>query len=352
MTIFFFISGFLIAGQILDELDRTATLALGRFYARRALRLYPALIGMVVLGGLAFAAVGGHVGPADVAAALFYLGNYHLPLGVFWSGLMPDVPHPFVILWSLAVEEHYYLVFPFLALLFARDRTRFAVLIVVLILAVTAWRAGLVQRCAGACSLLRVEHGTDTRVDSILFGALLATLLASGWRARVRDWAASGWAPWAGVALLGAALVIRDPWFRDVLRFSVQGVGLLVLLAWLLGAGRTHPLRRVLGHRWLILIGRWSYSLYLWHWVVYVLARVLAPGWTGPLAEPTIPSPGWMAAVFVPLVLLSLAAAACSYYGIERPMLRFRRALGSHSMAAISAPAPPRAPPGSTEAPA
>jgi peptidoglycan/LPS O-acetylase OafA/YrhL len=172
-------------------------------------------------------------------------------------------------------------------------------------------------------------------------------------RRRILRWLSGVWTLSVGSALLVGALIVRDPWFRDVLRFSVQGVGLAMFLGGLLHADRMQAARRALGHRWLILVGRWSYSLYLWHWVVFVLARALFPAWTGPLANPTIPSPGWMLAVFVPLVSVSLGAAACSYYVIERPMLRIRRAFGSQPlMSGAPAAAPTRAPSGSTEMPA
>ena len=338
VTIFFFVSGYLITGQILEQLDRNGRFSLPNFYIRRVLRLYPALLAMVALAGLAFVAVGGPVTVVDVLAATFYLGNFDQLLGFFGPGPL-DTPHPYSVLWSLAVEEHFYLVFPCLALLLARRRVAFITLILGVIVAVTLWRAHMAQACQQGCVLLRIEHGTDTRVDSILYGALLASMLASP----VREWTlrllGRAWSPAIGAVLLVAALVIRDPWFRDVVRFAFQGVGLFLVIGAIIHEDRLRPARLLLGHPVLVLVGRWSYSLYLWHWVVCVMARIVLPAaLAGPLVEPTTPPAWWMAGVFTPLVALSLAAAAASYYGIERPMLRARRAFGSHGLPDVGTP--------------
>jgi peptidoglycan/LPS O-acetylase OafA/YrhL len=333
VTIFFFISGYLITGQILGEIDRTGRLDLGMFYWRRALRLYPALLAMVVFGGLAFVAVGGMITATDVAAALFYFANIHEIAGGFDSGLL-RASHPYSVLWSLAVEEHYYLLFPLIAALFAVRRLRLAGALVAIIAAVTLWRFHVAGTGLADSIPLRVEHGTDTRVDSILYGALLSVLLASRWRAATLRLVANPTAAVVGLALLLLSLTIRDPWFRHTWRFTVQGVGLFLSVGALLHGPSLAAARWVASTRTALLLGRWSYSLYLWHWIVLSLAVALLPVTLAkPLIETGRPPIWWLASVFLPLLGVSLALSAASYYGVERPMLRVRRAFGSHAIA-------------------
>jgi peptidoglycan/LPS O-acetylase OafA/YrhL len=308
------------------------------FYLRRILRLYPALIVMVTASAILFPALGGRMAASDVVWALFYGTNYHAMAGGNQSGI-PFVPHPFAILWSLAVEEHYYLAFPLIVWLFGRSREKLAWAIAALILAVTAWRFHVIGYCSdhptvGFCAVpFRIEHGTDTRVDSILYGAMLATLLGSRWSGKTLAGLRSHAVFAVGAVALLASFLIRDPWFRDGLRFSVQGMGLFICVGATLYAAALAPLRRLLAHPVAILVGRWSYSLYLWHWPVFSVCGVLLPiaVWV-----PFLHGAGslaWTALLFPTLTALSLGLAVSSYYGIERPMVALRRRFGSHAVA-------------------
>jgi len=345
VTIFFFVSGFLITRQLISEVGATGTLRFDMFYLRRVLRLYPALIVMVTASAVVFPTLGGRMATSDIVWALFYGTNYHAMAGGNQSGI-PFVPHPFAILWSLAVEEHYYLAFPLIVWLFGRSREKLAWAIGVLILAVTAWRFHVVGYCAdhpqvGFCAVpFRIEHGTDTRVDSILYGALLATLLGSRWGGNVLASLRSPAVFAAGALALLASFVIRDAWFRDGLRFSVQGMGLFICVGAILYAAPLAPLRRLLAYPVAILIGRWSYSLYLWHWPVFSLCGVLLPT---AIWLPFLHGAGslaWTALLFPTLTAVSLALAIGSYYGIERPMVTLRRRFGSHAVADRGGQAP------------
>ena len=334
VTIFFFISGFLITGLLLQELDGTGRIALPMFYVRRALRLYPALLALVAVGGIAFLGVGGLITVTDLLGSVLYLTNILENFGAYSSGI-PHAPHIYAALWSLALEEHYYLVFPLLVVLLARRRGAFIVALVGLTALVFAWRWHVATECwNGGCSEYRVEHGTDTRIDSILFGALFATLLASRWRAITLQWLGNVPAGLLGVLLLLLALVVRDPWFRVTSRFLVQGLGLLLLIGAVLYAPGLAWARTVLSWRPCLLMGRLSYSFYLWHWAVLCIALPLLPH---ALAAPIITQDGlsvsWVATVMAPLLLLSFALAAISYYGIELPMVAVRRRFGSHAIA-------------------
>ncbi len=334
VTVFFFISGYLITGLLLAESDRTGGLSLRFFYVRRLLRLYPALLVMIAVSGGAFLLVGGHITLADVLAAVLYLANIWEIAGGFDPGL-PNAPAPFGVLWSLAVEEHYYIVFPLLVLLFARRRVAFVATLFALVGLVTLWRWRVASGCQdGSCFFYRVEHGTDTRIDSILFGALLSALLASPFRARTLAVLRTIAAPVAGLTLLLLALAIRDPWFRETTRFTVQGVGLMLVVGSVLYGPSMGWVRAVLSLQPCLFIGRLSYSLYLSHWTVLcVVLPLLPPSLAAPLITPAFPPLAWIASVCAPMVFVSILLAAGSYYGVERPMTALRRRFGSHVVA-------------------
>ena len=339
VTVFFFISGYLITGQLLSEIDRTGAISLRLFYIRRVLRLYPALIAMLAAGLLTFSLIGGRITSLDTASALFYFVNILEIFRPLASG-MPGVPHPFGVLWSLAVEEHYYLFFPLLALALARRRGAFILAMLGLIAAVTIWRFHVATLCDTGCTILRVEHGTDTRIDSILYGAVLASLLASKLRPATLRLISTWQAALVGAFLIVSSLLVRDPWFRQTLRFSIQGIGLFLLVGAVLYAPALAGAHAVLENRLAVRVGRWSYSLYLWHWLVLCAAMALLPPWAAAPLVDAAPSAAWFALVFAPLLAASFALAAASYYGIERPMLRVRRAFGSRTTADQPGPKP------------
>lgn len=336
VTVFFFVSGFLITRQLLAERrDRGGRIAIVAFYMRRLLRLYPALFGMIVLGGLAFTLAGGQVSAPQLVAALLYVTNY-ATLALDWAVDPIHYHGLFDILWSLAVEEHFYLVFPLLVLLLGRSPGRFAGWLLAAMLGVTAWRWHVAGAClSGAWCLggvpdLRVNWATDTRMDSLLAGAVLAALLGSagapvllrlfGRRATLA----------AALLLLVASLVIREPTFRLNGRFVLQHVGLFLGVGALLFAPCWHPLRRLLSAAPARLLGRLSYSLYLWHWVVISVAWQATFG----RMEPDVPEQlRWLRLSAPWIIALSLALAWLSYVGIERPMLRLRRRWGSRGVA-------------------
>jgi peptidoglycan/LPS O-acetylase OafA/YrhL len=335
VTVFFFISGLLITRQLLAEQAATGSIRLGLFYARRLLRLYPPLIVMVAVGGLLFAWLGGPVVWKQVLSALFYFYNY-APMVFGWFGT-PLGNSPFDVLWSLAVEEHFYLLFPIILLMFGRDRNRFALIMVGCLVLVLAWRWHLLAACEqganvclGVSSQQRIEASTDTRLDSILYGALLATLLGSRWAHRTLRLIDSPIAFVAGAGCLLLSLAIRNPNFRDTLRYSLQGVGLLLAIGSLLFAPRLDSVRMILACPVSRLVGRLSYSIYLWHWVLISCLLQYRFGHMD-MADPVQFT--WLFHAAVPIVLAALVCAYCSYYGVERPVLTLRRRLGSHVVA-------------------
>ena len=334
VTLFFFISGYLITRQLLGSLAARGRIGLGGFYLRRVLRLAPAGLAYTLLAGLAYRWAGGSLSPLGWLAAVFYGANV-FDLWVGYRSTLDGVRHPFNILWSLAIEEHFYAAWPIvLAAVWRWRAALWAVL--ALCLAVLAWRLWLLGHCSGAWSIIcgrvqpdprwrynRLYLGTDTRLDSIAWGALLALAeqRRQAWVGRAaHSWPvqAAAWLVLVGGFLSNGAAV------RHVLRTTLQGAALLVLLPAILH--RDHALRRVLSAPAALLVGRLSYSLYLWHWGAFAVADRVA-GRDRAL---------WLA-IGLPLSVL----AACASYGlVEQPMLRLRHRAGSHAPLAL-VPAPP-----------
>ena len=339
VTVFFFVSGFLITRQVLAEQALRGQLPLGAFYIRRLLRLYPALLVALVIGGAVFVALGGRFPPGQVLAAVFYYTNYY---GRFSSyiGVPDGMYNPFGILWSLAVEEHYYLVFPALVVLLGRTRLRFALVLCGVIAAVTLWRFHVAQACSFAAVPClgdgaddRILQGTDTRIDSILYGAILATLLGTRWAAPLLRVLQQPVVFVVGVALLAVSFVIRDPMFRDTARFTMQGIGLFLAIGSALFSARLGWVRTLLSLPVAIRLGRWSYSLYLWHSIVLMCIVSVLPAsiWRPALVDGRI-SVAWDI-LGIPVVLaVSAGVAALSYHYVEMPMVALRRRFGSHAV--------------------
>ena len=267
VTVFFFLSGYLITTLLRKEHDERGTVSLRRFYLRRALRILPPFY--LVLGLAALAAqvglTAGGLEPRALAAQALHLANYWI-LRHGYDGQ----PAGTGVYWSLAVEEHFYLVFPCLYLVLralVRDRRGHVAVILTLCAAVLAWRCLLVYGHGAPTD--RTYVASDTRVDSILFGCALAVVgnpMLDG-PSRVPE---AGW-KWvllpAGVLALLVSFVWRDPAFRETFRYSLQGVALCPVFVVAMRYPNWPPCR-LLNLRVMSFLGVLSYPLYLVHHVV------------------------------------------------------------------------------------
>jgi len=310
VTVFFVLSGFLISTLMREEFARSRTIAFGAFYLRRLLRLMPPLVVVVALAAAASALgwIDGSFSAGGLFAALLYGGNYHVIANDFHG-----MPAGLGVVWSLAIEEHYYLLYPPLALLLLRigRPARAAAFLALACVAVLAWRCWLVWHGASADYL---TMATDTRVDAILVGCAMA-LWRNPWLdapTRLGD-AAQRRLALACVVLLLATLLVRDETFRLTARFTLQSVAIAGLV-WLAVARAGSAPWRWLGLPPLVYLGTVSYTVYLAHHMILLgLARHF-PGW------------GWPALTLVGAAL-TLALAEPMRRWVERPFADWRRRL-------------------------
>lgn len=312
VTVFFFVSGFLITRLLIAEAEKKGRIGLKDFYIRRAIRLFPALIGMTFVSTAIHIGLGlGQPTGTEFAAANFYFTNY-FQIAQQAAGNAPYMS--WTPLWSLAVEEHFYLLFPALLILAGLRWNRITTVLFGLIVAVPLWRL-TVSVIWPETAELYTYMATDARIDSIAYGCLFTLILH-----RLRDPNALrlliGWTP-AGLALMAllASFIVRDDMFRQALRFSVQGLAIGVLMLNLY-FGRmfrwAFPILELPPLRW---IGRVSYGLYLWHFPVLDLVRRLE------LSEPVT--------IIVALVA-SFAVTALSFYFWEQKFIGLRKRYGAH----------------------
>ncbi len=305
VDMFFVLSGFLITTLLLRERSRNGAISLGRFYARRALRLFPAVVAVcvfVLIHGPQLSGAEHTRGLRNgVLGTLFYFSNWQQAFDLLPLYNLTD--HT----WSLAIEEQFYLIWPpVLALLLWRrtgPRRLLGVLLtltaVSVILRAALWLSGQPHA--------RVYYGSDVRADALLIGCALAVVHYYGGLPR---WVRLGAVPAAAALVAFIGLVhLQDGWLYDG-GLTLIALTSAVFIAALVAAPGDVPARVV---SWMPLrgLGRISYGLYLWHWPIFL---ILSPGVVGL---------SWLGTNAV-RVAVSVAAAIASYFLIERPFLRLR----------------------------
>ena len=327
VDVFFVISGFLITGLLLREKEASGGIHLPSFWKRRARRLLPALGLLVVTCTAAAFVIGGDllVGLGkQVLGALTFSYNW-LALAGGSSYFDETTPELLRNLWSLAVEEQFYLLWPLAVLLLVLLRRRTRLLIVVALAIASALAMVLLFTPDDPT---RVYYGTDTHSFGLAIGAALA-IATTGWTQQVLAWSRASrfWLPLAG--LVGVAGIIALAVAMPAENPLVYQGGLVVvaLLSALAIAGAVVPggfLGRLLDlppFRW---IGERSYGLYLWHWPAYVLVSAAVP-----VTDPD-GAGGWMLGAIA--LVVTVLFAAVSYRHLETPVRRngFRATLRSY----------------------
>jgi peptidoglycan/LPS O-acetylase OafA/YrhL len=262
VDVFFVLSGFLITALLLREVDRGGVSFRG-FYWRRGWRLLPALA-VMLFAHLIYAIIVGlplHQEAVSIVAAFTYTYNYVAVIRP--RSLAPELGH----LWSLAVEEQFYLIWPLALVLMLRRRSQWLVPFVLVI--------GIVVVALNRVWVFQHSHGgyirTDTRADALLIGALLAWTWTRGLIPKVDP------KPAAWLAVIGMVAIIemstnRQSTILHVGGFTVFAAGVAVVIFAILESNwgavlRWRPLRGV---------GRVSYALYLWNGVIF--AAILRQG--------------------------------------------------------------------------
>jgi peptidoglycan/LPS O-acetylase OafA/YrhL len=324
VDLFFVISGFLITGLLADQCQRQNTGLLAPFYWRRAKRLLPAawlMIAGVVAAASLFAADALPRLRSDALASFFYVTNWGLiarDISYFEStGRPPLLMH----LWSLAIEEQFYLLWAPLVLwgLPRLGRGRMAIVTVVLALASAAWMAVMSARIgylADQTDPSRLYFGTDTHGFALLFGAALGLLWQPHRQTKRRGKRISTGRAWqplaAGLTALAAMLALFGLLYEQTSWLYPWGFLLSAAVSVVLIVAATHPGSAFglwLDQRVMRWIGERSYGIYLWHWPIFMLTR---PDIDLPALPPAVVACGRIALV--------IAVAALSYTWVESPI--------------------------------
>ncbi len=319
VTVFFFLSGYLITTLLRREHDRSNRIDLKKFYMRRVLRILPPFYLVLFLAVAASWLVGVYSNFSALqlealVSQFFHYSNYHnVEYGNQYMALGTEV------YWSLAVEEHFYLLFPVFYILLRRfqlEASKQACIFLGLCLLVLLWRCLLVF--AMGADYDRIFFATDTRIDSILFGCAMAVARNPAME-QDRQISESN-LKWIflplGLALLMLTLLVRVDSLRDTLRYSIQGIALYPIFM----AAIRFPdwgLFKVLNWNWVRFVGVLSYSLYLVHFVVIKIFNA------------TMPELGMMTTGFLTLVV-SFVISYAIYRFAEVPAAKLKRRFASH----------------------
>ena len=306
VMMFFVLSGFLITWLLLGEQAATGRVSLRAFYWRRTLRIFPAFYAfwflVVALGALRF----GEAPSEHAWSAFFYLSNYYSALNDHPEGAFSHT-------WSLALEEQFYLLWPFAFLCCRGDLRRLTYLIGAVIGGVLLHRLALTYIFDAPGSY--IYSAFDTRVDQLMVGCLVAVLLKR--RALEGFWTracAYSMAPVLTLGLLVGSLVMGDglvPRYRDGWGYTVHAALYGVLIVQLIALSGS-PLWSWLNSAPLRFLGRISYPLYLYQQITLYPVRSALAGY---------PVPFQLAVA----IALTVTVASLSYYMIERPFLRLKR---------------------------
>ena len=321
VTIFFVLSGYLITTLMRVEHTRSGAISYRGFYLRRLVRLMPPLLIVVAVAGVlaALSVIDGNFTLGGLLSALFYFGNYYVISHDF-----DGMPAGLGVIWSLSIEEHYYVFYPPLAALLLRvGRVGLsATLLSILCAVVLAWRYWLVFNGGSEAYLIMVTY---TRVDAILVGCIMA-LVRNPWLdprpapKALNDWALAGLC----VAVLIGTLVFRDDVFRLTARYTLQSLAIAPLIYLAVARAEQLPFRW-LSAKPVVYIGTISYTIYLSH---HLILLGLAKHW---------PQLNWIGVTLLGAVL-TLAVAEPMRRWVEQPCAKLRQRLHRKTAAPAQAP--------------
>jgi len=337
VDVFFVLSGFLITSLLLDELGRAGRIGLTGFWIRRARRLLPALVLMVLAVGAARQLLPAQALTGlrdDALAAFLWVANWRFveqKTDYFTQGAPAS---PLQHAWSLGVEEQYYFVWPVVLiavtlLLAARARRYFRRATVGAVRLTTFVIAALGTLASAALAIVlasdgardRVYFGTDTRAEALLIGSAASALLVRDWPSLNRGWCLirTRWGrriarvlPVIGLAGLAAATHYATGSAGEFRRGLLIGVAVAaVLVVAPVTLEQRGAIARILALPPLVWLGAISYGVYLWHWPIFLALNGERTGWSG-------------LSLFAARCGATLAVAAASWWLIEQPIRRWR----------------------------
>ncbi|CDO11390.1 acyltransferase family protein [Mycolicibacterium cosmeticum] len=275
VSIFFFISGFLITRLLLAEEHRfQRPIAIKSFYIRRFIRLLPPLLLMGVIAVPAlYYFYPEDFSPAQIAMSFTYLGNITKYGAMAW-GWREGYP-AIEPLWSLAVEEHFYLLLPAALLLFRTPRSRVIMMSVAVVVPLII-RVWYYEVAPVALADQFNYHFTFTRLDSIGFGVLLTLLLDAGWLRIPSRRFVGHLLVFGGGLLMLASMVHWSQAYEIAWKYSFQSLAIGIFFVGVIFAPNYRWLRRLLERKPIAHLGKISYEMYLWHLpILAVLVAVL-----------------------------------------------------------------------------
>ena len=277
VNVFFLLSGFLITTLMMREHASRGSVSIKEFYIRRALRILPPMYIVLAIGVVLTVSgvLPGIIDARSVIMQCLHLTNYYL-IAAGHPHLVPGLS----VYWSLAVEEHYYLLFPFVfAFCYPRmGAKRMAMVLFVLAVAVIFWRTIIIAR--NPVYTPRTWAATDTRIDSILWGCILAL-----WRnPALTPSTAEPLASWKSCVLALTGLVATsffyyNIFFKEAFGYTLESVCLIPLFCAAI-LKRDWLTVRLLNTKVLRWVGQISYTLYLSHLMFFTLFRTNFPNWS------------------------------------------------------------------------
>ena len=318
VDVFFVISGFVITGVLLRERATENSTSLPRFYARRARRILPAAtLVIIVTVTVAYHYLGpltGHETAIDGQWAAVFLANFHFAASQTNYLASQQPPSALQNYWSLAVEEQFYIVYPTIFLLTAgvirRIPLRRRLIAVLIVIVVASYSYSIVFTSANATSAF---FSPLTRAWELALGALIA-VLGPSLRCVPRLLASIGsWLGLAAIVVAGVSLTSATVYPGALVAIPVVGAALVI------AAGTARPdlgAELLLRRRPFQLLGLISYSLYLWHWPILVIATQYRGATTLPVWDNVV------------LLLIATVAAVLTYRFLENPARHARVLVG------------------------
>jgi peptidoglycan/LPS O-acetylase OafA/YrhL len=294
VDIFFVLSGFLITRILLEEYKNQNNIDLLRFYVHRFTRLAPALVAMCVLVLIGYTVLKGGLAPDKFfngLLALSYLSNIYMTL----TGSMID---PFSHTWSLAQEEQFYLIWPFVLLLILRARVRFNRLAVGLVI------LALLSSATWIIFATATPYNPLLKFGGMIFGAAAAVATTNNrWASKILGY--------GFLAVFVAVFVLNSTGHLQRI-YTTPITNLCFAFIVLMLAHKETILGKVLSLRGLVYLGRISYGFYLWHYPILIILGSFN-------LNPTV----YAAVAFI----ASFAASALSFKYLEQPIIRNREKL-------------------------